>query len=133
MDVALTLSGVSAGTLFNVAGDGHGGTLVYDPPATGPGGSPLAPLAAAPALGTLGVQDHFDFAPGLGQAVVAGYDPGLDTFNVHGLGNFADLLGHAHDDGHGNVAITLDAADSVLVLGVSRDTLAHHHGDFLFA
>ncbi len=113
-DVDLTFDEFT-GTL-NVAADGHGGTLVTDPPAATTGGSPSAAVTIAniglnfgndqislaqdetdtqsvgSRTGSVSVggpgNDNFVFHPGIGADTIANFNPQADTIQ---LDNFANV------------------------------------------
>ena len=106
-----------------MASDGHGGTLVYDPP----GVDEHAQSDVVAALGIPGAADQFVFKPGIGQQTPS-YDPGLSTHVPGAPVDFDALMAHAQADGH-----MLIADDALAFLDASREQLAQHHNDFHFA
>lgn len=78
--------------------------------------------------------DSFVFHAGFGQDVVAGYQPGRDSFSVdHSLfANFAAMFSHAASDGRGDVVITYNARETLTLTGVSLSQLQSHASDWRF-
>jgi VCBS repeat-containing protein len=79
--------------------------------------------------------DNFVFNPGFGKDVITDFTPGSDHIQLdRSLVSFtspADALSHIASDGHGNTLITIDAADTITLLGVTPSHL--HASDFLIA
>jgi aryl-phospho-beta-D-glucosidase BglC (GH1 family)/20S proteasome alpha/beta subunit len=111
---------------FKFASDGHGGTIVYDPPATKIAGNSTVSLAAGAG------QDNFVFAPNFGQVTLSNFKPGTDTLQVdHTMfAGMNALLAAMHDDVHGNAVITDAAHDSITIVNVTTAQLLAHQGGF---
>ena len=63
-----------------------------------------------------GGHDNFVFKPGSGSATIADFDPANDTITFASSmfnHNPANVLLAAHDDGHGNTVISLNATDTI--------------------
>ena len=63
-----------------------------------------------------GGHDNFVFKPGSGSATIADFDPANDTITFASSmfnHNPANVLLAAHDDGHGNTVIALNATDTL--------------------
>ena len=80
-----------------------------------------------------GGNDSFVFNPGSGKDVITDFSLNLDTLNFsHTLfTNAQQAIAHTHDV-NGNAVITIDAADSVTLLGVTTAQLTAHLSDFHF-
>jgi FecR protein len=97
------------------ASDGHGGTIIFDPPAA----SPSVSIAGAG-------NDTFVFHPGEGSQTVNNFDPQHDTIeldqfaNIH---NVQELAAAITPDMHGNAVLELGHGDSIAIPGVSATFL----------
>ena len=121
--------GTYAAANFKFATDGHGGTIVYDPPAP-PNGADHRNDAVTPAAAT--GQDNFVFAANFGQATVAGFKPATDTiqFDHAMFASINALLAAIHDDANGNAVITDAAHDTLTLQNITTAQLIAHQGDF---
>jgi serralysin len=128
---------------FKFADDGSGGTIVYNPPTSGPSSPPggtvndSAGQVANNGVGNLFVdasQDSFVFAPNFGQVTIANFDPAKDTIQISPsiFANMTALLAATHDDGHGNAVITDAAHDTITIQHVTAAELRVHQSDFHF-
>ena len=140
-----TLNFVDDGNPINGVA-GTSGTLVFDPPATNTSvGGVTAHDPALPAAGTIvasaanqtltgaAISDTFVFNfAAVGQSKVTDFHPASDVlqFNSSIFANAQAALNAAHDDGHGNTVIAIDAHDSVTLNGVAKAQL--HAADFHF-
>ena len=111
------------------ASDGHGGTIIFDPPASASTGPSVT-------IGGAG-NDTFTFHPGEGTQTINNFNPQndaieLDHFaNVH---NVQELVAAITPDAHGNPVLELGHGDTVAIPGVSAtflqqnlQNLAHLH------
>jgi hypothetical protein len=114
----LTFDNFNSALFFS--SDGHGGTLVTDPPADA-GVNP----AASVSLGGAG-NDNFVFHPGTGAETIANFNPQQDTIE---LNHFTDvqtvqeLQSLIANDAHGNAMIDLGHHDSITLTGVTTSEL----------
>jgi len=139
---------------FTIENDGTGQTLIVDPPvASGssngsiqsgggivmhdPGQATTGSVVASAANQTLtGSASHdnfvFNFA-GVGQATVTDFHPDTDAlqFKSSIFANALAALNAAHDDGHGDCVIVIDAHDAITLNGVLKAQL--HATDFHIA
>jgi hypothetical protein len=134
--VDLTFVGSYSQANFKFASDGHGGTIVYDPPVVPSGakdavtqitGSGTPSLAGA-------AQDTFLFKPSLGQTTTDHFTPGTDTIQIKPAvsASVESLLSAIHDDSHGNSFITDAAHDTITVQNVTAaQSLAHQVHSYL--
>ena len=145
---------------FTLSSDGSGGTLITDPPtSTTPiaaattsssdsaatliggsngnntitGGDIL--IGGGPANQSLtgtGNNDSFVFTPGFGHDTITNFQPTTDVLQIdHSVfANVQALLAATQDDGHGNVVITADAHDSIMLQHVTVAQLQVHQSDF---
>jgi 20S proteasome alpha/beta subunit len=106
---------------FKFASDGHGGTIVYDPP-----------TASQVSISAGAGQDNFVFAPNFGRATLSHFTPGTDTLQIdHTVFAGMDaLLAAIHDDQHGNAVITDAAHDTITIQNVTTAQLLAHQGGF---
>jgi hypothetical protein len=90
-------------------------------------------LAGQTLVGT-GSNDTFVFTPAFGNATVTNFNPATDVLQVdHSVfANAQALLAATHDDGHGNVVITADAHDTIMLQNVTLAQLQTHQSDFHF-
>ena len=119
---------------FTIENDGDGGTLIVDPPVHTNGQAPAQTVVASgpnQMLSGSAPADNFvfDFA-GVGRSTIADFHPETDTlqFSSSIFANAQAALKAAHDDGHGNLVIAIDAHDSVTLTGVLKVQL--HASDF---
>jgi Ca2+-binding RTX toxin-like protein len=80
-----------------------------------------------------GGNDSFVFNPGFGKDVITDFSLDHDTLNFSHtvFTNAQQAIAHTHDV-NGNAVITMDAADSVTLLGVTTAQLTAHLSDFHF-
>ncbi|WP_426437758.1 nidogen-like domain-containing protein [Bradyrhizobium genosp. P] len=140
--VTLKLAGDLSGSSWTVSDDQHDGVNIVDPPASGdkagvdPEATSQTIVANVPnqTLTGTGASNNFAFDfTGIGHDTVTNFHPTTDTLQF-GSGIFANAqaaLTAAHDDGHGNTVITLDASDAIVLSGVAKAQL--HAADFHFA
>ncbi len=126
---------------FLFESDGHGGTIVYDPPVpstsssvAGSTPSPASPtIVASAANATLtgqGTNDNFVFNfAAVGKTTITNFDVDSDMlqFKVGMFANAQAILAATQDDGHGNTVIALDAHDTITLAGVTKAQL--HQSD----
>ena len=69
--------------------------------------------------------DTFLFHPNSGTTAISHFDPSEDVIRFQGtsLADFAAVLDHTADNGHGNAVITYDAHSAITLEGVTRDML----------
>jgi hypothetical protein len=74
--------------------------------------------------------DTFVFSQNPTSATIVNFDPSQDTIQFEGtsLTDFASVLSHTTDDGHGNAVIAYDAHNAVTLQGVTPAML--HPSDF---
>jgi serralysin len=110
---------------FKFASDGHGGTVVYDPPV--PSGAAAATQITGSNLAGA-AQDTFLFKPSLGQATTDHFTPGTDAIQIKPavFASVESLLSATHDDSHGNSFITDAAHDTITVQNVTAAQLLAH-------
>ncbi|HZR76821.1 hypothetical protein [Bradyrhizobium sp.] len=117
---------------FTVESDGSGGTLIVDPPVdSSTAANTIVASGADQTLSGSGASDNFVFNfAGVGHSTIANFDPVADTIQVSSsmFANVQAILNAAHDDGHGNSVIAIDAHDSIILNGVSKTQL--HASDF---
>ncbi len=137
----LQFSGSYLAANFLFESDGNGGTIVYDPPvpttpssATGsaqpPAGQTIVASAANATLTGQGANDNFVFNfAAVGNTTITNFDADSDLlqFKAGMFANAQAILAAAHDDGHGNTVIALDAHDSITLAGVTKAQL--HQSD----
>jgi hypothetical protein len=85
---------------------------------------PSPPIFASPG------SDTFVFNQNSTSATIVNFDPSQDTIQFEGtsLTDFASVLSHTTDDGHGNAVIAYDAHNTVTLEGVTPAML--HPSDF---
>jgi hypothetical protein len=137
----LQFSGSYVAANFLFESDGNGGTIVYDPPvpttpssATGsaqpPAGQTIVASAANATLTGQGANDNFVFNfAAVGNTTITNFDADSDLlqFKAGMFANAQAILAAAHDDGHGNIVIALDAHDTITLAGVTKAQL--HQSD----
>jgi large repetitive protein len=108
------------GGTFSFASDGHGGTLITDPPATS-----TAPSVSIAAAG----EDTFVFHPGMGAETVNNFNPQDDTIELDHFANVQNqqqLAAAITSDAQGDAVIELGHGDSVTIPGVSTSYMQQH-------
>jgi hypothetical protein len=125
---------------FQVANDGHGGTLVFDLPGGVPAQNAIASLGVTTIANTsanqtligTGSNDTFVFTPAFGNATITNFQPTTDVVQIdHSVvANVEAILAAMHDDGHGNISIGLDAHNSITINNVTVAQLQAHQSDF---
>ena len=133
----ISLTFTDPGGALNVASDGHGGTLITDPPVAGSSGTTSANAGSAgdavitPQRFLLGGggNDTFVFQPGLGAETIGNFNPRVDTIELQ---HFADVE-HGQQlarlittDQHSDAVIELGHSDSITVPGVSQSYFQAH-------
>ncbi len=126
---------------FKFADDGHGGTLVYDPPvspatATSPVGNPDKIVTGSPTNATLagnGGGDAFVFKPNFGQDAITNFKPPTDVIAIDhttfdGIQHILDATTHV--DAH--AVIAADAGTTITLDNVIKNQLLQHPNDFHF-
>ena len=116
---------------FKFASDGHGGTIVYDPPVTDQGASGADP---AQHVGINGSSDTFVFPAHFGNSTVFNFETAPTAWADHDVLQFdhtdfataADALAAAHQSGSDTV-IALNG-NTVTLHGIDASTL--HQSDF---
>jgi hypothetical protein len=96
---------------FHFASDGHGGTLIFDPPA------PPAAVSSS---------DNFVFQPGMGAEIIQYFNPLHDTTELDHFANARTMeqpMPLMTADAHGNPAIELGHSDSVTSAGLMTQQL----------
>jgi len=132
---SLTFAGNYQLANFTIENDGSGHTLIVDPPVgtSNPASGPVVANGPNQTLSGSGSGDAFVFNfPALGHAAIANFDPAADVlqFASSVFANAEAALNAAHDDGHGNTIIAIDAEDSITLNGVLKAQL--HAADFHF-
>ena len=100
------------------ASDGHGGTIIFDPPASGGSGPSVS-------IGGAG-NDTFAFHPGEGTQTVNNFNPQHDTIELDhfaNVQNVQELAAAITPDVHGNAVLELGHGDSIAIPGVSATFL----------
>ncbi len=100
------------------ASDGHGGTIIFDPPASANTGPSVS-------IGGAG-NDTFVFHPGEGSQTVNNFDPLHDTIELDhfaNVQNVQELAAAITPDVHGNAVLELGHGDSIAIPGVSATFL----------
>ena len=135
------VGGIGSGNNFTFASDGHGGTKVYDPPATDSssgltlinanGTNPVATLTdGAPQVSIGGPgNDTFVFHPGEGAMTIGNFNPQADTIELDHFANIQhvqDLAAMITTDGHGGALIGLGSHDSIDIPAVTASYLQAH-------
>ncbi len=124
---------------FKFADDGHGGTLVYDPPvppaATPPAGDPdkITGSPANPTLTGHGGNDAFVFKSNFGNDAITNFKPPGDAIAIDhtvfdGIQHILDATTHV--DAHAVVAA--DAGTTITLDNVIKNQLLQHPNDFHF-
>lgn len=129
--VKLALQGNYTLSTFNFSDDHHGGVLVVDPPSNAPGSTTVAAIGINQTLTGTGSNDTFVFNfANVGQATVTNFHADTDLLQIKSsiFANAQAILDAAHDDGHGDTVIALDAHDSITLAGVLKAQL--HANDF---
>ena len=78
--------------------------------------------------------DTFNFTGSFGGIVVTNYLPGSETINWdrNDFANIAAVESHARQDGAGDTVITLDANDTITLVGVTLSQFEAHTSDWHF-
>ena len=100
------------------ASDGHGGTIIFDPPASASSGPSVS-------IGGAG-NDTFAFHPGEGTQTVNNFNPQHDTIELDhfaNVQNVQELAAAITPDVHGNAVLELGHGDSIAIPGVSATFL----------
>jgi hypothetical protein len=100
------------------ASDGHGGTIIFDPPAS-------ASTSPSVSIGGAG-NDTFVFHPGEGSQTVNTFNPQHDTIELDhfaNVQNVQELAAAITPDMHGNAVLELGHGDSIAIPGVSATFL----------
>jgi FecR protein len=137
----LHFNGSYVASNFAFVSDGHGGTVVYDPPVPSQGGQNVSQTSTAAAttnntiiasvanetlIGSSNANTFvFNFA-GVGHENVNNFHPEIDVLQFS-PGLFATtqaILAAIRDDGHGNAVIALDAHDTITLAGISKAQLS---------
>jgi hypothetical protein len=124
---------------FKFADDGHGGTLVYDPPVppapTPPTGDPdkITGSPANPTLTGNGGNDAFVFKPNFGNDVITNFKPASDAIAIDhtvfdGIQHILDATNHV--DVH--AVIAADAGTTITLDNMIKNHLLQHPNDFHF-
>ena len=121
--------------LFVLETKAHGGTIVYDPPATDQAADAGADTAVAQHVGINGSTDTFIFPVNFGNNTVANFETTQAVGVNHDVLQFdhtdfataADALAAAHPSGSDTI-ITLSPANTVTLHGIDASTL--HQSDF---
>jgi hypothetical protein len=117
--VSLTFDDFS-GTL-HVGTDGHGGTLITDPPAAN---------SSNPSVSIGGpANDTFVFHPGIGADTINNFNPTVDTIELDHFANAQSLQQLASlitTDTHGDALIELGHNDSIAIPGMTAAYLQAH-------
>jgi hypothetical protein len=98
--------------------DGHGGTIIFDPPAS-------ASTTPSVTIGGAG-NDTFTFHPGEGTQTVNNFNPQHDTIELDhfaNVQNVQELAAAITPDVHGNAVLELGHGDSIAIPGVSATFL----------
>ena len=106
---------------FKFASDGHGGTLITDPPAT-------SCSATSVSVGGCG-NDSFVFHPGEGAKTLANFNPLADNIELDhfaNIQNVQELASLITTDAHGGAFIHLGHSDSIDIPGVTAGYLQAH-------
>jgi len=120
---ATTAANVSYGVVVTLVNTGVVDTLVVQ---VAPGTPvvqiiPDVPLVAVAQPGP----DTFLFHPNSGATAISHFDPSEDVIRFQGtsLADFAAVLDHTADNGHGDTVITYDAHSAITLEGVTRNML----------
>jgi hypothetical protein len=128
------IGGVGSNT-FTFVSDGHGGTEIYDPPATSPGSSGLSTLSSSTGRTgsvSIGGNDTFVFHPGMGAETIKSNPQ--DIIELDGFANVQNLQQLASDitsNAHGDALIELGHNDSITVAGMTAAQLQAHLQSFV--
>jgi hypothetical protein len=101
--------------------DGHGGTIIFDPPAS-------ASTSPSVSIGGAG-NDTFVFHPGEGAQTVNNFNPQNETIELDhfaNIENMQELAAAITPDAHGNAVLELGHGDSIAIPGVSATFLQQH-------
>jgi serralysin len=129
----LSFAGTYSQDNFKFADDGHGGTIVYDPPAGAAGmAATIVATSSGQTLTGTGSSDTFVFNTPMGHATITNFQPASDVIDInHALfASVQALLAAAQNDGHGDVIITADAQDTITLQHVTLAQLQAHDGGF---
>jgi hypothetical protein len=127
------VGGIPSGNNFTFQSDGHGGTELFDPPATTPAANTVVASAANQTLTGSGGSNNFVFNfANIGHDTVTDFHAATDTlqFSSTLFANAQAALNATADDGHGNTVVTLDAHDTITLSGILKAQL--HVSDFHF-
>jgi Ca2+-binding RTX toxin-like protein len=127
------VNGIPSGNNFTFQSDGHGGTELFDPPATTPAANTIVASAPDQTLTGTGSSNNFVFNfADVGHDTVTDFHTATDTlqFSSSLFANAQAALSATTDDGHGNTVVTLDAHDTITLNGVLKAQL--HVSDFHF-
>ena len=116
-----SLTFVNFDQTFSFASDGHGGTLITDPPATG------SSSASASICGT--GNDTFVFHPNMGAETISNFNPHGDAIELDHFANIEtvqQLAALITSDTHGDATIELGHGDSIAIPGVTQSYLQAH-------
>ena len=105
---------------FSFASDGHGGTLITDPPAASSGN-----MSASIDAGN----DTFVFKPGIGADTIFNFNPQTDTIELDHFANIQSIQQLASlitADAHGDAVIELGHSDSITIPGMTPSYLQAH-------
>ena len=119
--VTIDVAGGIGDGKFTFESDGHGGTEVFDPPATGSSGASVS-------IGGPG-NDNFVFHPGVGADTIANFNAKADTIELDhfaNIQNMQQLAALITTDAHGDAVIELGHHDSITLPGVSTNYLQAH-------
>ena len=119
--VTIDVAGGIGDGQFTFESDGHGGTEVFDPPATGSSGASVS-------IGGPG-NDNFVFHPGVGADTIANFNAKADTIELDhfaNIQNMQQLAALITTDAHGDAVIELGHHDSITLPGVSTNYLQAH-------
>ena len=85
-------------------------------------------------INAVGNDETFVILPGQGRETISGYSGGNDSFDISQseFTDFSVLMSHAKASGQANTLVTLDAHDSILIVGLTPTLLAQHASDFHF-
>jgi hypothetical protein len=131
IDFATTASGQAYGVVITVpvpvvGGGGAGGGVIAPEllPVVVVSAPPPPPILASPG------PDTFVFNQNSIGTTIIDFDPSQDTIQFVGtaLTDFASVVSHTTDDGHGNAVIAYDAHNAVTLVGVTPAML--HPSDF---
>jgi hypothetical protein len=131
IDFATTASNQAYGSVFTVAEVFFGVVATEPLPDLDPTVVVVSAPPPPPILASSG-PDTFVFNQNSTGAAIINFDPSQDTIQFEGtsLTDFASVLSHTTDDGHGNAVIAYDAHNAVTLVGVTSAML--HPSDFHF-